>query len=365
MIGNQDHQSGIVFFLLVLIVLCPSMGFPGEKQRPVENSSAAVSTARTIIYYNDKTITVPHKITRVASGWPAQNSVIAMLGYGDKIVATYDMIKASPIFAKFVPGIRNAVVSFTSSGELNIESLVQAKPDVVFGIEAGTTSGQFRRLEDMGIPVAYLKGNSLPNLVDRAVITGQILGDDAHRRALHYVNYYAENVRRVGRRVAKIPPTQRIKVYHSIGNPLMTHGSPSLVQDWMAVAGVINIARDWNLINPRTSGRANTNLEQIIAGNPAAIVCMYAADAQTIKTDARWSAIRAVRDGKVYVNPKGMFWWCRETTEEALQFLWLAKTVYPEYFKDIDMAEETKHFYKTFYGFDLSDEDVQLFLYPK
>lgn len=51
---------------------------------------------------------------------------------------------------------------------------------------------------------------------------------------------------------------------------------------------------------------------------------------------------------RVYVNPKGMFWWCRETSEEALQFLWLAKTLYPQRFADVDMRKETRRFYQDF-----------------
>lgn len=323
--------------------------------------TAATPITRTITYYDGQKITVPNIITRVASGWNAQNSIIAMLGYGDKIVATTDIIKASPIFAKFVPSITNAVVCFTSSGELNIESITQSKPDVVF-IMTGNTGDQFKRLEEMGMPVAYLKPNSLQNLIDRTIITGQILGEDAYQRALKYVEYFNNNVKRVDQRVSSIPPEQRVKIYHCLSGPLSTSNAPSLNQDWMDRAGVINVARDWKLAASQTGTTAT--LEEVVGSNPDVIVCMNAKDAQTIKADPAWANIKAVKEGKVYVNPKGMFWWCRETTEEAMQFLWLAKTVYPDYFKDIDMAQETKYFYTNFYGFDLTDADVQLFLNP-
>jgi ABC-type Fe3+-hydroxamate transport system substrate-binding protein len=68
-------------------------GFSKENRNP--------AATRTISYYQDKTIVVPQKINRIASGWNAQNSIIAMLGYGDKIVATTEMIKKSPVFGKF------------------------------------------------------------------------------------------------------------------------------------------------------------------------------------------------------------------------------------------------------------------------
>jgi len=335
-----------------------------DRRAPSESSGSSKQT-RTITYYTDQSITVPQKINRVATGWPAQNSVIAMLGYGDNIVATVDMIKASPIFNKFVPSIKDAVVCFaTSSGELNIEGLLHARPDVAF-IAQGSRGRQFERLQEMGIPVAFLKANAMKNLLDRTMITGEILGEDAYQRALKYVEYFNHNVRRVSQRISQIPKKRRARVYHAMGNPLMTNAGPSLVQDWMDLAGVINIAQDWRIANTGMSGHGNANLEEIIAADPDVILCMDVVAADFIKTEPAWGGIKAVKDGRVYVNPKGLFVWCRETSEEALQFLWLAKTVYPTDFADIDIAEETRSFYKNFYGYDLSDDDVQLFLNPK
>ena len=73
----------------------------------------------------------------------------------------------------------------------------------------------------------------------------------------------------------------------------------------------------------------------------------------------------AVKNQQVYVNPKGMFWWCRETSEEALQFLWLAQTLYPERFVDIDMKQETADFYLKFFGISLSDAQIDNILHPE
>lgn len=351
--NTRSHPLVVSMLLLVLVSLCSA--YAGGKSKP--------AGFRTIAYYTDQTITVPQKIHRIASGWNAQNSIIAMLGYGDKIVATTDMIRKSPIFGRFVPSIKNAVVCVSSSGTLNVEELIKAKPEVTFLTE-NAGSQQLQQMRTLGMPVALLKANSIKNLVGRAVITGRILGADAHARALKYVHYYNNNVKRVGERVSRIPRNQRVRIYHTMGNPFMTAAAPSLVQDWMELAGVLNVAQDWKL--PASPGMAaqNVDLEQIIAANPEVIVCMNAADARTIRSNPAWKSIQAVKNGRIYVNPQGMFLWCRETTEEALQFLWLAKTVYPSSFRDVDMEKETKYFYQTFYGYRLSDADVHLFLNP-
>lgn len=105
-------------------------------------------------------------------------------------------------------------------------------------------------------------------------------------------------------------------------------------------------------------------LETIISANPDVIVAMNKEDANIIRTSSQWKAMSAVKNQQVYVNPKGMFWWCRETSEEALQFLWLAQTLYPERFVDIDMKQETADFYLKFFGISLSDAQIDNILHP-
>ena len=40
---------------------------------------------------------------------------------------------------------------------------------------------------------------------------------------------------------------------------------------------------------------------------------MIPGDAEAIRNDSRWQGMRAVKNGRILVNPRGMFWWCRET----------------------------------------------------
>jgi len=45
--------------------------------------------------------------------------------------------------------------------------------------------------------------------------------------------------------------------------------------------------------------------------------------------------------------------------ETPLAILWTAKTIYPEYFQDLDIEAEAKDFYQTFFNFEVSDELMQ------
>ena len=106
----------------------------------------------------------------------------------------------------------------------------------------------------------------------------------------------------------------------------------------------------------------NVSLEQIIASKPDIIV-IGGADAQkgvdAIKSDAAWADVPAVKNNKIIKNPVGTFNWDRYSAEEALQVLWAAQTFHPEQFKDIDLVKETREFYKTYYNYNLTEDEAK------
>ncbi len=299
---------------------------------------------------------------RIASPWPAQNAIIAMLGYGDNIVGTSNVAKQIPLFRQSLPRI-DAVpaVSVNSGQELNPEQIIALGTRLLF-VPDSMKVPQLDVLERAGVRVLAFKANSMAALRARVLKTGAALGPDAQEKALAYDRYFSRNVARVVERLKDLPPGQRIRVYHSMGNPLTTSGRPSLNQDWMDLAGAVNVAETW--FGLKKEGAGEVALEQIVAANPQVIVAMNKRDAEEIRASAQWRGIDAVLQHRVVVNPKGMFWWCRETSEEALQFLWLAKTLYPARFADIDMREETRDFYRAFFGLSLSAAQIDAILNP-
>lgn len=41
-----------------------------------------------------------------------------------------------------------------------------------------------------------------------------------------------------------------------------------------------------------------------------------------------------------------------------MTLMWLAKTVYPDLFEDVDMTEEVENYYKEVYNIELTDDQV-------
>ncbi len=299
---------------------------------------------------------------RIASPWPAQNTIIAMLGYGKNIVGTSIIAKKIPLFRQVLPSI-NAVpaVSMGDSHEINPEQIIALRTQLLF-VPENMPIPQKEMLQKAGVSIYALKANSMQALVDRVMITGKILGPDAQHKALLYQQYFQKNVELVRQRLQGLPADKKLTVYHSMGSAQITTGRPSLNQDWMDLAGARNVAEKW--FQDKKNSAGEVPVERIAAANPAVIITMKKDDAELIRKSPQWQGMSAVKNHRVYVNPQGMFWWCRETSEEALQFLWLAKTLYPERFSDVDMDKETWDFYHTFFGVSLSAQQIKDILHP-
>lgn len=324
--------------------------------------SFIVQAERRIHFYQNQSVTVPDKPEKIATSWNAHNAILAMLGAGDKIVSTTDLVKTIPFFTEIVPAIKTASISSKGNNDtLNIETLIMSQPEIFF-TTGKLSDPQSVALKNAGIAVVTLKSGSMDALLKRTLITGDILGNESHQLAQDYLIYFERNKVLVSNAVSDIAKKAPMKVYHAFGAPLRTSGSPSLNHDWITLAGGVNIAEHWFDTVPSRAGEVA--LEQIIHADPDVIVTMYAKDADTIKNDPHWQSITAVREGRVYTNPKGLFWWCRETTEEALQFVWLATLLYPEQTRQIDIENETKQFYQTFFNIKLNDKQLRFILTP-
>lgn len=304
----------------------------------------------------------PQSDVRIASPWPAQNTIITMLGYGENIVGTSMIAKKIPLFRQSLPRIDDvAVVSVNSGHELDPEQIISLGTQLLFVPKSMTVPGE-SLLQQAGVRILAFEANSMTALTSRVQKTADVLGPDAQQKALRYQRYFDHNVGLVKDRLKDLSDNQRVTIYHSMGNPLTTSGRPSLNQDWMDLAGARNIAEHW--FDSKSNRTGEVALEQIVAANPAVIVAMNKRDAEAIMASPQWAQVDAVIHHRVYVNPKGMFWWCRETSEEALQFLWLAKTLYPQRFVDIDIRQEILDFYHDFFGISLSDSQVSDVLTP-
>lgn len=360
----KQKETRILSLIGLIAILFLVTAFAGCTTQPVSTSAPAGTpspnnTTRTITDMSGASVTIPTTINRIADGWHAHNEVVLMLGDGNKIVATTTTIKGLEWFKKIDPSIQSAPAAFTSS-DVNLEALMNTSPDIVF--ISTSTNATTEKMKGAGLPVVTLAFTTFDQLKQCFLLTGSILGDSELKKAKQYNEYLDSKLALLNTTTSTIPADQKVRVLHlSSLSPLQVDGNNTLIDTWISAAGGVNAA------GADISGNMQpvSSLESIQKWNPDVIIVGGTVkDRDTIMNDTQWKQIKAVQDGRVYVNPKGAYLWDRYSAEEALQIQWAAKTLYPEKFQSLDIREETKSFYKTFFGYDLTDADVESIMNP-
>ena len=116
-------------------------------------------------------------------------------------------------------------------------------------------------------------------------------------------------------------------------------------------------------------GQKEVNMEQIYKWNPDIIYITNFTETQPEDlfnnkiSGQDWSDVKAVQDKKVYKIPLGIYRWFPPSGDAPLMLKWMANHNQPELF-DYDMNDEIKTYYKDFYNFDVTDDEVETILHP-
>ncbi|HEY0746630.1 MAG TPA: ABC transporter substrate-binding protein [Steroidobacteraceae bacterium] len=300
-------------------------------------------------------VAIPVTVTRVADPWHANNAMVLMLGGADKLVATTTQAKNQPWLRRLYPRIDKLPAPFDAGGDVNMEVLIGARPDVILMAYDGSQPKWLGAAEAYHMPVVLMPNTSLEGLKSAALLTGEVLGAAELATAREYVQYFEGNIQRVLKVTRALGPNARPKVLHTASAGILNvDGRQTVIDDWITIAGGVNAA---TVIG---NGRPVT-MEQVAAWNPDVIIVGSAPNAQNrqaILDDPRWREISAVKAGKVFVNPSGAYLWDRHSAEAALQVLWAAKLLHPAEFSGVDIYKETKLFYARFFHYQLTDSEV-------
>ena len=309
-----------------------------------------------------RAVTVPITINRIAEQFPAHTVTDIMLGVGDKVIAIPQNVKTIPLLRKIHPGVAAIPELFRNGGGVNIEDLLARNPDVVSTLDAGATLKPF---EAAGIPAVVMVFDHMPQFAPSITLAGEVYGGAAKEKAKAFVDYFNARQAMIESRLASLPDGERPSVVHiSSFPPLIIDGGPSLIGDWIRLAGGNDAAHEVSgthvTITPEQLLKWNPDV--LIIQTPGGDLGLTANSGQSVIAALSklpgWADLNAVKAGRVYINPQGMYPWDRFGPEEALQILWTAKTLHPDRFKDIDMRAEARNFYQVFFQYALSDADL-------
>ncbi len=338
-----------VFFIAGLIVL------------PVLVSAG---TNRVIVDQLGRSVTIPAKVDRVVILMHHALDVAVELGAQDKIVGILsDWQKYLPAgFKKAWPEIDTVATPGDLRTSVNTEELLKLKPDVVI-ITHYMMGKTGKQIEALGLPVIGLSFYKAgfeeasvlnPKLKDpnKSYTEGtkeavRLLGDilDRKERAENLLAHIFKNRQLIEKRLGQLKKGDRVTTYMAYPK-LFSMGTGKYASVIMERAGGLNVAMEM-------SGYKQVSMEEVLKWNPEVIFTQdrYKFVADQITTSDSWQSVQAVKNHKVFITPEYVKPWGHPCPESiGLGELWMAKKLYPEKFKDIDMQAYADDYYKKFYG---------------
>ena len=144
-----------------------------------------------------------------------------------------------------------------------------------------------------------------------------------------------------------------------------TSGEKFFGQFWADAVGAINVAEELG-----TDNQVAANMEQVYVWNPSMIYITNFTEAmpEDLYTNAignyDWSAIDAVKNEKAFKMPLGMYRSYTPGADTPVTLLWMAQTLYPEVFADVDIIQTAMDYYKEVFGVVLTEAQAASIFAP-
>ena len=340
--------------LVLALVMSLSLFACGQKQQE-DKTDDGTQTETTRVFTDScgREVTVPADIQKIAVSGPLAQIVVFAIA-PDKMVGVanaWDESAKTYFDARYLE-LPLLGQLYGGKGELNLETLLAAAPDVV--IDVGEPKGSI--VEDLdalqeqtGIPFVHIDAY-LASMDDTYAMLGDLLAMPNEAQGLaDYCRYAYDKVKAIADSVEKV---DLLYVTGEEGLNVIARGSYH--------AEVIDMLCN-NLAvvdEPSSKGTGNeVDMEQILNWNPDAVIFAPGSIYSTVADNENWQTIPAIRDGRYYEVPMGPYNWMGfpPSVQRILGMQWMAKVLYPDA-ADYDMYETTQTYFQLFYHCDLTAE---------
>lgn len=315
-------------------------------------------------------VTIPDKIERIAVAGilPFPSVVAVFLNSAKKIVgippASMGAAKAG-LLGELFPDILKAQTNYTSGADLNVEELMNLRPDIVFYLAGNKEMG--KKIRGAGLTAVAISPTKwhydVLKTYDEWIKTlSLIFPEDAKSRK---VSAYSRSVfAGIQKKVKPLKASERKKVLYLFqydDKKIVTSGRNFFGQYWCDAVGAKNAAEEV----PADNSNAVITMEQIYKWDPDVIfitnfTSALPEDLYNNKVAGRdWSMVKAVKNKAVYKMPLGTYRTYTPGIDTPITLLWTAQKVYPKLFAATNIEEETRSYYNKIYGITLSDKQIK------
>lgn len=358
-----------IVMCLVVLVCCMS-GCAGSDSSKESSSSDTI----TITDHAGETVEVPKNIDRivVANIYPLPSVLSIFFDSADKLVgiAPQSMTAAqNSLLGEVYPELLKAKTEFFDGTNINVEELIALDPDVVF---YSTDMPALREtIEGAGIPAVAVSASkweydAVETLNQWIDLLSQMFPENDKAKLCREKSEEIEKL--VADRLSSLAEEDKPKVFTLFqynDTTIATPGNASFGNWWAQTLGAKNVGSEL-----QGSNGVPVNMEQVYEWNPDIILITNFNSAQpdTIYTNAfgafDWSGITAVQNKRVYKMPLGMYRSYTAGIDTPITLLWLAKTIHPDLFSDINVTEQAISYYKDIFGLELTKEQVEKIFAP-
>ena len=358
--------------LSMLLISSTSLNACGSRMEAKKDSDRHIVTdlmGRQVLVHNH-----PKNIAAIPG--PAYEMVF-MLGSADDIrIVKSGHTKNYPVALLTNPNLANlAGIAANPSSSVNIEDYLKRDIDLAIYYD---NELEMKKFDAVDIPaICVSKNTGLVDTLEEAktqtvdeyidILTNplKILADalgtqKAKDKYEMWSKYCAEKIRFIYSRTKDLKDSEKPNVYwgNTWGEDIrMTYPRKNRYYE-MQLAGGILLGTDENTNFPEVTA------EQLFSWDPEVIfVDNHGGRPDLViksmkKENSKWSTIKAVKEDKLYRVPAGIFFIDKGSTTTLL-VMWMAKTLHPELFEDMNMVEEIKTYYERFYDYKLTDEQAQ------
>lgn len=360
--------------LAAMLAACGDKDEGAVTEQPSETSDVQTTAEEKVVTDQlGREVTIPGKIERVVTGgilpyfstwYVATNSTKEIVGMHPN---SYNAAKNS-ILSKISPDVLNAETSYIQNGEVNVEELLKIDPQLY--VEISTNEDSINKVTEAGIPVVAVKAidaaaaEPLATFNSWLTLTSKITGTtDRADRFLQEGKKVQSELDAKLKDIAKEDKPRALILFMHNDKSITVGGSNFFGNQWLNATGAIDVAEK------DVQGRKEVNMEQIYSWNPDIIYITNFTETQPEdllenKVDGQdWSQVKAVQDGKVYKIPLGIYRWFPPSGDAPLMLKWMAQKNHPALFT-YEIEDEIKTYYKDFYEFDVTDEEIHDILNP-
>ena len=329
-----------------------------------ETTAAAEETGmRTVVDATGEEVQVPAEPKAIVITGPVfPNIVFALQGNMENVVAipksAYTAWERS-LMRELAPEQENVNTTVVSGSGINMEELVNLKPDLVLCWASSTDT--MTQLKELGIPVAGFEGaTDMASLESLITMMGDVL--NRQERAKELVDWYHEVEEYVDSKqdqVSALTDEQKPRILN------ITLSDMSVSATGMN-AWITDKVGGQNIVLEGASAETSTpTMEEVLKYNPQIIFLnnwddCTPEDVYENKIDGQdWSNVDAVINHRVYKIPLSLYRWTPpNTVEKPLFYLYMASMIQPDIFSEVDMRQQEKDFIQKFFDVTLTDEQL-------